>query len=73
MFKLEKSLYSLKQAPRSWYQRLSRILLDNNFTMRNVDNTLFMKTQDSYLLIVQNLFDDIMFESANYFLCKQIF
>lgn len=32
VFKLEKHLCSLKQAPRDWYERLNKILLDDNFT-----------------------------------------
>lgn len=30
-FKLKKYLYSLKQAPKAWYSRLRKFLLQNNF------------------------------------------
>jgi len=30
IFKLEKALYDLKQAPRVWYERLSGFLIENN-------------------------------------------
>nr|GEU29247.1 hypothetical protein [Tanacetum cinerariifolium] len=31
VYRLKKALYRLKQAPRAWYDTLSRFLLDNNF------------------------------------------
>ena len=31
MFKLDKALYALKQAPRAWYECLSSFLIDNDF------------------------------------------
>nr|GEY39235.1 hypothetical protein [Tanacetum cinerariifolium] len=32
VYRLKKALYALKQAPRAWYDTLSRFLLDNNFS-----------------------------------------
>nr|GEW17072.1 retrovirus-related Pol polyprotein from transposon TNT 1-94 [Tanacetum cinerariifolium] len=32
VYRLKKALYELKQAPRAWYDTLSRFLLDNNFS-----------------------------------------
>ena len=31
IFKLNKALYDLKQAPRAWYERLSKFLIKNSF------------------------------------------
>ena len=31
VFKLNTALYSSKQAPRAWYERFSKFLLENNF------------------------------------------
>lgn len=42
VYKLSKALYSLKQAPRAWYDRLKKNLLEKGFTMGNVDKTLFV-------------------------------
>ncbi|GJR53788.1 retrovirus-related pol polyprotein from transposon TNT 1-94 [Tanacetum coccineum] len=41
LYRLKKALYSLKQAPRTWYDTLSRFLLDNNFSKGAVDPTVF--------------------------------
>ena len=42
VFKLNKVLYGQKQAPRAWYDRLSKFPLENYFTRRSVDKTLFI-------------------------------
>ena len=47
VYKLNKALYRLKQAPRAWYDRLSKLLLDNNFARENVDKTLFIKRKEN--------------------------
>ena len=31
IFKLNKALYGLQQAPKTWYERLSKFLIDNDF------------------------------------------
>ena len=61
MFKLKKSLYGLKQAPRAWYERLNNFLLENGFEKGQVDTTLFRKTLNKEILIVQVYIDDIIF------------
>jgi hypothetical protein len=41
VFKLQKALYDLKQAPRAWYERLKAFLLAKCFKMGSVDKMLF--------------------------------
>ncbi|GJX70990.1 retrovirus-related pol polyprotein from transposon TNT 1-94 [Tanacetum coccineum] len=41
VYKLKKALYSLKQAPRAWYDMLSSFLLSQHFSKGAVDLTLF--------------------------------
>ena len=43
VFKLKNTLYDLKQAPRVWYERLSKFLLKKGFKMEKIDTTLFIK------------------------------
>ena len=43
VYKLKKALYKLKQAPRSWYERLRDFLLSKGFKMGKIDTTLFTK------------------------------
>jgi len=51
VYKLDKTLYCLKQAPRVWYERLSTFLISNDFVKGKVDTTLFTKHVDSDILI----------------------
>ncbi|GJZ33174.1 uncharacterized mitochondrial protein-like protein [Tanacetum coccineum] len=43
VYKVEKALYGLHQAPRAWYETLSTYLLDNGFQRGTIDKTLFIK------------------------------
>jgi len=69
--KLEKTLYRLKQEPRSWYERLSNFLVGQSFVRDQVDKTLFIKRSNNELLLVQIYVDDIIFGASNESLCKE--
>ncbi|GKE58242.1 putative ribonuclease H-like domain-containing protein [Tanacetum coccineum] len=43
VYKVEKALYGLHQAPGAWYETLSTYLLDNRFHRGKIDKTLFIK------------------------------
>ncbi|GKF84858.1 putative ribonuclease H-like domain-containing protein, partial [Tanacetum coccineum] len=43
VYKVEKALYGLHQAPRVWYETLSTYLLENGFRRGTIDKTLFIK------------------------------
>ncbi|GJV39771.1 reverse transcriptase domain-containing protein [Tanacetum coccineum] len=43
VYKVEKALYGLHQAPRAWYETLSTYLLENGFRRGIIDKTLFIK------------------------------
>nr|GEW82960.1 hypothetical protein [Tanacetum cinerariifolium] len=65
VYRLKKALYRLKQAPRVWYDTLSRFLLDNDFSKGAVDPTLFTQKKGKHILLVQIYIDDIIFASTN--------
>ncbi|GJR50808.1 retrovirus-related pol polyprotein from transposon TNT 1-94, partial [Tanacetum coccineum] len=55
VYKLNKALYRLKQAPRAWYETLSTFLTEYKFVRGKIDNTLFVyKTQTDVILIKQS-------------------
>ncbi|GJS46724.1 putative ribonuclease H-like domain-containing protein [Tanacetum coccineum] len=43
VYKIEKALYGLHQAPIAWYETLSTYLLENRFRRGTIDKTLFIK------------------------------
>ncbi|KAD2392849.1 hypothetical protein E3N88_39826 [Mikania micrantha] len=70
VYKLDKALYGLHQAPRAWYETLSTHLLNNGFRRGVIDCTFFSREKDGDLLLVQVYVDDIIFGSTNDSLCK---
>ncbi|GJR07175.1 retrovirus-related pol polyprotein from transposon TNT 1-94 [Tanacetum coccineum] len=61
----------IKQAPRAWYDLLSKFLLSQEFTKGTVDPTLFIRRQGKDILLVQIYVDDIIFASTTPELCDQ--
>nr|GEY78850.1 reverse transcriptase domain-containing protein [Tanacetum cinerariifolium] len=61
VYKVEKALYGLHQAPRAWYETLSTYLLNNGFRRGTIDKTLFIKQIKDDILLVQVYVDDIIF------------
>ncbi|GJY17100.1 retrovirus-related pol polyprotein from transposon TNT 1-94 [Tanacetum coccineum] len=65
VYRLKKALYRLKQAPRAWYDTLSKFLLAQGFSKGVVDPTLFIRKTGKHTLHVQIYVDDIIFASTN--------
>ncbi|GJU89945.1 putative ribonuclease H-like domain-containing protein [Tanacetum coccineum] len=72
VYKIEKALYRLHQAPRAWYETLSTYLLDNRFQRGKIDKTLFTRRDKGDILLIQVYVDDIIFGSTNKSLCTEI-
>ncbi|GJR67915.1 putative ribonuclease H-like domain-containing protein, partial [Tanacetum coccineum] len=70
VYKVEKALYGLHQAPRAWYETFSTYLLDNGFQRGKIDKTLFIKRHKGDILLVQVYVDDIIFGSTKKELCN---
>ncbi|KAJ9557926.1 hypothetical protein OSB04_012540 [Centaurea solstitialis] len=71
VYKLNKALYGLHQAPRAWYDTLSTYLLENEFTRGVIDKTLFIKREEQEILLVQIYVDDIIFGSTKSSMCTE--
>ncbi|GJS75244.1 putative ribonuclease H-like domain-containing protein [Tanacetum coccineum] len=71
VYKVEKALYGLHQAPRSWYETLSTYLLENRYRRGTIDKTLFIKKDRGDILLVQVYVDDIIFGSTKKSLCVE--
>nr|GFB23891.1 copia protein [Tanacetum cinerariifolium] len=64
VYKVEKALYDLYQAPIAWYETLSTYLLENRFKRGTIDKTLFIKQIKNDILLDQVYVDDIIFCST---------
>ncbi|GJT05218.1 putative ribonuclease H-like domain-containing protein [Tanacetum coccineum] len=71
VYKVEKDLYGLHQAPRAWYETLSIYLLDNGFQKGQIDKTLFTKRVKCDILLLQVYVDDIIFRSTKKMCCTE--
>ncbi|GJS60939.1 putative ribonuclease H-like domain-containing protein [Tanacetum coccineum] len=71
VYKVEKALYGLHQAPKAWYETLSTYLLDNGFQRGKIDKTLFIRRDKGDILLVQVYVDDIIFGSTKKSLCTE--
>nr|GEX07134.1 putative ribonuclease H-like domain-containing protein [Tanacetum cinerariifolium] len=71
VYKVEKAMYGLHQAPRAWYGTLSKYLLSNSFQRGTIDQTLFIRRQRGNFIVVQVYVDDIIFRSSNLQLCRE--
>ncbi|GJS67753.1 retrovirus-related pol polyprotein from transposon TNT 1-94 [Tanacetum coccineum] len=60
VFKLNKSLYGLKQANRQWFTKLTEFLTSLNFQQSYADTSLFTLTQNSHTTILLVYMDDIL-------------
>ncbi|GJU28422.1 retrovirus-related pol polyprotein from transposon TNT 1-94 [Tanacetum coccineum] len=65
VYHLKKALYGLNQAPRAWYNTLSRFLLGKKLSKGVVDPTLFTWKIGKHILLVQIYLDDIIFTSTD--------
>nr|GEZ33257.1 hypothetical protein [Tanacetum cinerariifolium] len=66
VYKVVKALYGLHQAPRAWYETLATYLMENRFQRGTIDQTLFVKKQQKYILLVKQKKDGIFISQDKY-------
>ena len=58
--KLKKSLYGLKQSPRTWFGRLTKSMRSFGYHQSNSDHTLFLKKQHGKIIALIVYVDDMV-------------
>ncbi|GJY91517.1 putative ribonuclease H-like domain-containing protein, partial [Tanacetum coccineum] len=71
VYKVQKALYGLHQAPRAWYATLSTFLLKSGYRRGTIDKTLFIKKDKKDIMLVQFYVDDIIFGSIKKSWCDE--
>nr|GEW09842.1 hypothetical protein [Tanacetum cinerariifolium] len=71
VYKVEKALYGLHQAPRAWYETLSTFLLQHRYRKGTIDKNLFIKKDKDDIMLVQVYVDDIIFGFTKKSLCDE--
>jgi hypothetical protein len=69
-FKLENALHGLKQAPRSWYDKLNTFLIENSLTLVKLIPPFYTKREGKDILIVQIYVYGLIFGAIDECLCK---
>jgi len=60
VYKLKRSLYGLKQSPRAWFERFTRVLKRHGYTQGQSDHTLFFKHHKGKMVVLAVYVDDIV-------------
>ena len=72
VFKLNKSLYGLKQSGRNWNNLLCSYLCDIGFTQSNVDPCIYTKSENGNLTIILVWVDDLIILCSSQNVVKEI-
>nr|GEW74472.1 zinc finger, CCHC-type [Tanacetum cinerariifolium] len=65
VFKLKKSLYGLKLAPKQWNDKFDKSILSNGFTNNSSDRCIYSKFTKDYGVILCLYVDDILIVGTN--------
>lgn len=65
VWKLKKALYGMKQAPKTWYLKLHKLLVAFGFVRTISDNCVYVKKQGEFQLTFSVYVDDFIMVSHN--------
>lgn len=72
VYKLQKTLYGLKQALRSWFSRIEAYFISEGFQKCHTEQTLFTKwSKEGKILIVSVYMDDLIFTGNDEFMMSE--
>lgn len=65
VYKLNKALYKLKQAPRAWFIRIESYFRKEGFKNEDSEQTLFTKFKQDKYLIISLYVDDFIYNGED--------
>ncbi|KAL0392174.1 UNVERIFIED_CONTAM: Sucrose transport protein SUC4 [Sesamum radiatum] len=63
--KLKKAIYGLKQSPKAWFDKFSRIIGEFGFSRCQVDHSVFVQTTRSGMVVLAVYVDDILITDSD--------
>ncbi|KAK4407439.1 Retrovirus-related Pol polyprotein from transposon RE1 [Sesamum angolense] len=63
--KLKKAIYGLKQSPRAWFDKFSRIIGEFGFSRCQADHSVFVQTTKTGMVILAVYVDDILITGSD--------
>jgi hypothetical protein len=63
--RLQKYLYDLKQAPRAWYAKMNKFILDIHFSRCHFDPNVYTKKVGSHIIILVLYIDDLILTGSD--------
>jgi hypothetical protein len=72
VLKLKRSLYSLKQSPRMWYQKFDTYILSFGFVRSKVDHCVYSREEGGCFIYVALYVDDILLVGNNMDVIKKV-
>jgi len=72
VYKLNKSIYGLKQTPRQWFDKLKTTLLQLGFCLSKVDPSLFVYQHNHQIVYILAYIDDIIITGTSLSIVQQI-
>jgi hypothetical protein len=65
VFRLKKSFYGLRQAPRAWYAKMNSFLIATGFSRCHSDPNVYTKKVGSHLIILVHYVDDLILTGSD--------
>ena len=66
VYRMKKALYSLKQAPRAWYNRIDSYLTENRFQKSESEPTLYTKVNEQGKMLIVCLYVDYLIFTSDF-------
>ena len=60
VYRLVKSLYGLRQAPKQWHRKFDHVLISNGFFFNDVDKCIYNKVENKSCIIICLYVDDML-------------
>ncbi|KAL0550032.1 hypothetical protein IC582_014528 [Cucumis melo] len=70
--KLDKFLYSLKQAPKQWHETFDNLLMSKGFKVNESDKCIYYKTKGRLCIIICLYVDDMLIFGSNFHVINDV-